>query len=200
MAFIIEKIDGLMQQKLFSPGVNPEHYPVDHSKLRLIIFNHYNFSNDVKVGKIIVHKKLAQDALNIFEELYNIKFPIHQAVTIDNYNYDDISSMEDNNSSGYNCRKILNTDKWSSHAFGAAIDINPLQNPYSYIDPDTGALKILPQAGSVYLNRNIVRPGMVELIVQIFTKNKFSLWGGSWEETFDYHHFQVPWDIIKGLR
>jgi hypothetical protein len=53
---------------------------------------------------------------------------------VDNYpGADDELSMEDNNTA-FNCRGIPGTDRWSQHAFGRAIDLNP------YIDR-TGAFQ-----------------------------------------------------------
>lgn len=192
MAFVIEEINN---------AGYPEQVdgPVHISELRLVVFDHYNFSGEIKSGRIIIHRNFAKDASDIFRELYEMKFPIQQAVTIDNYNSDDVASMEDNNTSGFNCRRIMNTGNWSSHAYGTAIDINPMQNPYVLIDHDNGTAKIYPRAGSAYLNRSITRPGMVEDIVRIFARHGFTAWGGAWESPLDYHHFQVPWDVIEKL-
>lgn len=48
---------------------------------------------------------------------------------VDDYGGDDQRSMAANNTSGYNCRRVAGTAAWSDHAYGAAIDVNPVQNP-----------------------------------------------------------------------
>ncbi|NND35346.1 MAG: M15 family metallopeptidase, partial [Saprospiraceae bacterium] len=88
-----------------------------------------------------------------------------------------------------------NTDRWSSHAYGAAIDINPGQNPY-VLNPDQSDFKVFPSGGERFLDRGNIRIGMVEPIVHIFKKHGFTEWGGEWESPLDYHHFQVDWERI----
>jgi hypothetical protein len=50
---------------------------------------------------------------------------------VDVYSGDDDRSMAANNTSAFNCRKVAGTSKWSEHAYGRAIDVNPVQNPTS---------------------------------------------------------------------
>ena len=131
--------------------------------------------------------------LSIFGELYQIRFPIHQMETIENFQGDDEKSMKANNSSCFNFRKIAGTDKLSIHSYGLAIDINPKQNPYV-----TNGI-IYPEDGASYLNRETQRPGMVEPIVDIFKRNGFEIWGGEWKDPIDYHHFQVSKEFLSKL-
>ena len=49
---------------------------------------------------------------------------------IDDYGGDDDRSMAANNTSGFNCRRVAGQSSWSAHAYGEAIDLNPVQNPY----------------------------------------------------------------------
>ena len=91
------------------------------------------------------------------------------------------------------------TDQWSSHAYGAAVDINPLQNPYVIFNREASTAEIFPEGGIEYLNRNIMQNGMVEEIVTLFHEYGFTEWGGNWKECLDYHHFQVSWNRINEL-
>ena len=134
------------------------------------------------------------EALNsstVFEELLKIKFPIKKISLIDNYNGDDQLSMSDNNSSCFNYRKITNSKIISMHSYGLAIDINPVQNPYIFDSKVENMLEIWPDEGKLYLNRTNRRAGMVEPIVTLFAYYGFTVWGGSWNEPLDYHHFQI---------
>ena len=101
--------------------------------------------------------------------------------------------MQANNSSCFNFRKIDGSDLLSMHSYGLAIDINPVQNPF--IQNGT----ILPLAGKEYLERELIRKGMVEPIINIFNKYGFTVWGGDWTTPRDYHHFQYPRDQIELL-
>lgn len=125
-----------------------------------------------------VHKDVQNEVKNIFSEIKELKFPIFQIKTIDNYNYDDEESVKANNSSAYNFRFVSNTTKLSDHAIGLAIDINPVQNPW--IHPS--ALNLFPY--------NIDAKGTIienDAVVNIFKKYGWS-WGGHWRNP-DYQHF-----------
>jgi len=77
-------------------------------------------------------------------------------VTADHYsNADDELSMEDDNTSGYNCRDIPETGRWSYHASGCAIDINPLINPYHDVNG------VQSKNGGPYLDRTRRDPGLL---------------------------------------
>ena len=95
-------------------------------------------------------------------------------------------SMEDNNSSSFCYRKIVNTNKLSKHALGLAIDINPLYNPYVVKN------KISPVSASVNKNRSqennkYIKKG--DVIYNAFTKRGWT-WGGDWKDKKDYQHFE----------
>lgn len=190
------------KQAMITRGVWNESCPVHIDRLNILNISYYDFfgikHND---GKIIVLDVVADNVLNIFRELYKIKFPIHSLNLIDDYLGDDEESMKANNSSAFNCRNIMGTNEWSIHAFGLAIDINPEQNPYllNRYEPGKYLVAVYPPAGMNYINRAIQRPGMVEPIVKIFKNNGFSIWGGEWIEPLDLHHFQLKREEAESL-
>lgn len=165
--------------------------PITLERLRLLTLAHYDFDNNLAQGQMVVHEKIAANVILIFKELLKIKFPIEKIKLIDDYDGSDESSMADNNSSCFNYRMISNTDVISMHSYGLAIDINPLQNPYIVDNLIPNELKIWPDEGKKYLNRNNKRPGMVEEIVKIFATHGLDVWGGNWNAPLDYHHFQI---------
>jgi hypothetical protein len=171
-----------------------EECPIRLDELRSLHFLHVDFNGDIQKGEMVVAEFVSKAALDVFKELLEIKFPIHRALPSDEYLGSDVESMNDNNSSAFNCRKVMNTDRWSSHSYGVAIDMNPVQNPYVIFNHDESTAKIFPEGASMYLNRSNQRQGMVEPIVPIFKKHGFSNWGGSWDDPLDYHHFQIPRD------
>ena len=70
---------------------------------------------------------------------------------------------------------------------GTAIDINPVQNPY------VAGSQVDPPAGSAYLNRADVRPGMLVrggVGVNVFRFVGWG-WGGDWTSAKDYQHVSL---------
>ena len=65
---------------------------------------------------------------------------------VDAYDGDDNRSMAANNSSAYNCRTVAGQSSFSAHAYGAAVDINPVENPYVTADG------VLPPAGRRFVD------------------------------------------------
>jgi len=192
----IEPLSQISKKIIENKGVWNDKCPVSLERLRLLKFSYYDFNDsEHHNGEIIILDVVADYVANIFKELHALKFPIDKARTIEKYNGNDEESMADNNSSSFHCREITGGLP-SIHSYGLAIDINPLQNPYiaesdiSNKKPNQGLLKILPAEGYNYLNRTNIRPGMVEPIVTIFTRNGFSIWGGKWNNPIDWQHFQ----------
>ena len=105
--------------------------PVALVDLRYLRIPYKNFEGHTKLGELIVHKDVAQSAINVFVELYNIGYPIKQMRLVSDFKGNDWQSIEADNTSALNCRAITgNKKKWSNHAYGKAIDINPIENPY----------------------------------------------------------------------
>lgn len=193
-----EKIQADMhQKKTYTAGC-----PVDIKRLKLINFSYYDFNGKTHDnGEIIVMDAVSEQVVNIFHELYKQRFPIHQSRRIEYYDGNDLKSLEDNNTSSFNCRTVTGSSALPSiHSYGLAIDINPIQNPY--ITPDnlnTGKADVLPKEGLNYLNRTNSRPGMAEQVVAIFKANGFNIWGGQWNTPIDWQHFQPPRIVAKIL-
>ncbi|MEQ9404806.1 MAG: M15 family metallopeptidase [Cyclobacteriaceae bacterium] len=195
----IERIDKARESKMKESGIIPEGCPLITDRLREVYFKHYNLSGEIVNGSVVVFDTIAPAVENIFLQLYELRFEIDKAFPILKYQGSDLDSMNDNNSSGFNGRKVLGTDKWSSHAYGMAIDINPFQNPY--LTNVNSAIKIYPENSFAYLNREVLKPGMItKEVVEVFRRNHFSEWGGYWNDhRIDYHHFQIPWDTIHKI-
>ncbi len=114
--------------------------------------------------------------------------------------------MADNNSSAFNGRRVTNGITWSMHAYGAAIDINPVENPFVDISEDGRAMVSPVKSARYSMNRLENRPdkpkraGMAEDIVLIFAEHGFFVWGGYWDYPIDYQHFQVgPRSFVEKL-
>lgn len=182
----VSEIDGGTRARMTSswrPGC-----PVPIEDLRLVNADHWGFDGREHRGELVVHRLHAQAVLGVLELLFERRFPIERMELVDLYGGDDLASMEANNTSAFNCRSVVGKPGvWSEHAYGRAIDINPVQNPYLLGDT------VLPPAGAEYLDRSRARPGMIQdgdQVVQAFEAIGWS-WGGYWESSRDYQHFSA---------
>lgn len=159
--------------------------PVVSSDLRLLQVSHLGFDGRVHRGELVVHRSAATAVVEVFRRLHDAGFPVQRMVTIDRYGGDDDASMAANNTSAYNCRRTTGGTGWSEHAYGTALDVNPVQNPY------VQGGEVAPEAGRGYLDRGDVRTGMVtsgDVVVRAFAAAGWE-WGGDFRTRKDYQHF-----------
>lgn len=172
-------------------------YPADDSTaaisydtLRYVNVRYYNFHNVPQTGELICHKAIAQDLVEIFYELYEIRYPIEKIALIDVYGGDDELSMQDNNTSCFNYRDRP-SGSLSNHAYGLALDLNPLYNPYVAPGED-GSLTVAPADGRDYVDRARTFEHKIDPddpAYKLFIEHGFT-WGGSWNSLKDYQHFE----------
>lgn len=168
-----------------------ENCTVPREELRYLHILHVGFDNNTHEGELIVNKRIAEDVLDIFKKLYKAGYQIEKVRLIDEYNALDELSMRDNNSSAFNFRYISYLTTLSKHAMGLAVDINTLYNPY--IKQVDGRLNIEPANAVQYVDRNRQFPHKIDhddLCYKLFTKYGFE-WGGDWEDSKDYQHFEI---------
>jgi hypothetical protein len=162
--------------------------PVGLDELRLVRASHWGFDGQVRTGRLIVHRDVASDVAGVLRRLYAERFPIRRMVPVDAYGGSDFRSIEADNTSAFNCRPVEGTSRWSEHAYGRAIDLNPIENPYVTSDGTSSH-----RASRTYLRRSPARPGMaVEggVVVRAFATVGWS-WGGGWSGVRDYQHFSA---------
>jgi hypothetical protein len=138
---------------------------------------------------MVVHEAVASDVVRIFARLYRARFPIARMEPVDRYGGSDDASMAADNTSGFNCRRAISDGppRWSAHAYGRAIDVNPVENPYLLRG------RVLPPAGQAFLDRSRHRPGMAlpgGALVRAFAAAGWG-WGGRWTAAPDYQHFST---------
>ncbi len=164
-----------------------EDCPVPLKNLAYIRVTHWNNENEEQTGELVYHKNLAQEIVEIFQDLFKNRFPIEKMHLIDDYNADDELSMEGNNSSAFCSRAITGrTGVFSKHSYGGTIDINPVLNPY--VKGDT----VLPNKSRLYIDRTQLVPGLIQendACYQAFTQRGYT-WGGHWTSLKDYQHFE----------
>lgn len=162
--------------------------PVGLADLRVVTATHWGFDGLVHSGRIVVHRDVAADVAAVLGRLYATRFPIRRMVPVDAYGASDFRSIEADNTSAFNCRFVDGTSRWSEHAYGRAIDLNPIENPY------VGSSGMSSHAASrPYLDRSRRRAGMaVEggVAVAAFASVGWG-WGGRWSSARDYQHFSA---------
>jgi D-alanyl-D-alanine carboxypeptidase len=172
--------------------------PLSCARLKLISFPYVGFDDRLHSdGEIVVMDAAAEHVLQIFAKLLDIRFPIAKVRLMNHYNGNDSASTADNNTSSFNARKSTGGNSLSMHAYGLAIDLNPVQNPYA--TPSGSGLRYMPHPGAAYANRSNIRPGMAESVIDVFANQGFLVWGGYWRNPIDYQHFQVSRSMAERL-
>ncbi|NQE51359.1 M15 family metallopeptidase [Herbaspirillum rubrisubalbicans] len=164
--------------------------PVPCTRLSTVSFDYTDFDGATRQGSVVVLDAVAPQVESLFGELLLRSFPLASARGLEQFDGDDQRSMQANNSSAFNGRPMTGGGGWSKHAYGAAIDINPQQNPY-VSQAGSPTQQVLPPQGAAYLQRNPVQPGMAEDVVGVFYDHGFLVWGGHWKQPIDYQHFEI---------
>lgn len=192
--FSISPISEAVKARMMGKSYPKEGAKIAIGDLRYLRVKHYDAEGKVKNGEIVVNKAIANDVLEIFKELFNMKYPIESVKLIDDFNADDETSMRHNNSSGFCYRVVKGSKSLSKHSRGLAIDINTLYNPCFKLDP-TGksAYKkgtLQPANAEKYVSRKTKYPyTLTAEVIALFKKHGFK-WGGDWRTMKDYQHFE----------
>jgi hypothetical protein len=163
--------------------------PVAPSGLRRLRLSFWGFDGRVHTGALVVGSRAVAPLTRVFSRLYAARFPIRRMRPIDAYGGSDERSLEADNTAAFNCRYAVASGpkRWSVHAYGLAVDVDPVENPYL----EGG--RVHPRAGRAYLDRSHYRPGMAVrggLLVNAFTAAGWQ-WGGRWTGSPDYQHFSA---------
>jgi hypothetical protein len=161
--------------------------PTPLRDLRIVRVTYRGFDARPHHGRLAVHRRWADEILVVFRRLYRAGFPIRRVRLVDRFGADDRESMRHDNTSSFNCRYVAGTTTWSQHAYGRAVDINPVENPY------VDGTHVSPRRGRRYLDRTDVRRGMIvrgDVVVRAFRRIGWG-WGGRWTPAKDYQHFSA---------
>lgn len=163
--------------------------PVGPNQLRAVRLRYWGFDGGSHLGTMVVNVAVVASVVKVFSKLYAARFPIKEMVPESAYGGNDNVAAAADDTSGFNCRVAVAAGPahWSVHAYGEAIDVNDVQNPY------VDGVTIIPPAGAAYRNRFDVRPGMAVrggTLVNAFASVGW-YWGGRWSATPDYQHFSL---------
>jgi hypothetical protein len=191
------RLPGLLVEEMrgttWKPGC-----PVPLDDLRLLRFNHWGFDGTVRRGPMVVHEDFARDVLSVFGRLFRARFPIKHVALASEFvaaEFEPRISSPRSVTASFNCRPVITPlgpgTEFSQHAYGLAVDINPVQNPFVTADGFVRNLK-----ARRYLDRGKRLPGMIhadDVVVRSFAAIGWS-WGGDWSEGKDYMHFSRSGD------
>ena len=187
--FEVREIDDVIFERIKGKSYK-EGCAVPLRELRYLTIVHYDLDGNVRKGEIICNETIADDLIDIFRTLFAARYPIESVRLIDDFDADDVKSMQANNTSCFNFRAVAGTDRLSKHARGMAIDINPLYNPW--VKVKGGKTSVSPEEGRPYADRRRDFPCKIDredLCYKEFVRHGFQ-WGGSWKSLKDYQHFE----------
>ncbi|MPZ65233.1 MAG: M15 family peptidase [Pseudonocardiaceae bacterium] len=164
--------------------------PVAAEELRYLTMSFVGFDRRPHTGEMIVHADVARDVVSVFEQLFSAGFPIEEMRVVAAPELDAPPTGDGNNTTAFVCRPTVGQSRWSAHAYGLAIDVNPFHNPYQRDD------LVLPELASAYLDRSWQRPGMLldgRPAVSAFEEIGW-LWGSRWTRPLDIMHFSATGD------
>lgn len=161
--------------------------PVALRDLRLLRLSFVGFDDLPHTGRLVVHRTVAQDVVKVFRRLFAARFPIERMDLVTQADLAAPPTGDGNTTAAYACRRAVGQTRWSSHALGLAVDLNPFMNPYRRGD------LVLPELASAYLDRDRALPGMIHpdgLVVRAFRAVGWT-WGGDFRTVSDLHHFSA---------
>jgi hypothetical protein len=161
--------------------------PVGPGDLRYLTLSFHGFDGRRHTGELVVNASVARDVVGVFRRLYAAGYPIEEMRLVTTADLDTPPTGDGNDTAAYVCRATRGSTSLSAHAYGLAIDVNPVENPYL----EGG--RVHPRAGRAYLNRSRIRRGMAvrgRLLVRSFASVGWR-WGGRWTGTPDYQHFSA---------
>jgi len=182
----VSRLDRATRRTMIGSSWHPG-CPVPLRNLRLVRLTYWGFDDRPHDGELVVHRAWADGIVAVFHRLYDRRFPIRRMVLVDAYGADDRASMRHDNTSAFNCRFVGGTTTWSQHAYGRAIDIDPVENPY------VQGSHVSPRRGGRFLDRADVRPGMIVPggpVLRAFAGIGWG-WGGRWSSAKDYQHLSA---------
>lgn len=190
--FTVEDLDDVTRKAMVGVTWQPG-CPVALVDLRRVVVPYVDFDGAEQTGAIVVNHDVAEEVGRVFVKLHAARFPFAKIMPIEAFGGDDDRSTIANNTSAFNCRTSFGTDglptkRWSQHAYGRAVDVNPVQNPYVLANGTVGD----PNA-KAFVDRTIGEPGMATgagVLVRAFAVAGWK-WGGNWRAAKDYQHFSV---------
>jgi D-alanyl-D-alanine carboxypeptidase len=164
--------------------------PVGLADLRDVTVSFRGFDGRPHTGELVVNRRVAAAVVSVFARLYRARFPIEEMRLVTTADLEAHPTGDGNNTAAFVCRPARGQTRWSAHAYGLAVDVDPFQNPYRRGD------LVLPELASAYLDRADRRPGMIypgDVVTTAFAAIGWT-WGGTFRTPKDLMHFSATGD------
>lgn len=161
--------------------------PVSLDELRHVTVTFVGFDGLVHRGELLVNHEVADDVLGVFRALHDARFPLEDVAIATQADLEADPTGDGNVSGGFVCRPSVGSTRWSAHAYGMAVDLNPFQNPY------VRRGRVIPELATTYTDRSRIRPGMItdgDVATVSFATIGWT-WGGSFQSLTDPMHFSA---------
>jgi hypothetical protein len=168
--------------------------PVPLADLRVLTVTQWGFDGRSHTGQLVVNESAVKPLTRVFQRLYELRFPIRHMQLADYYGPSAAQPADGDVTESFECRQAApspcvggtGTGSWSEHAYGEAVDLNPVENPY------VGCGRTRDRSARSYLDRSRLQKGMVTPAVVAAFRAVGWGWGGSWSgSTQDYMHFSA---------
>ncbi|MBW3561276.1 MAG: M15 family metallopeptidase [Actinobacteria bacterium] len=172
--------DEVLERSTWQPAC-----PVTADALSYVLVRFWGFDGEPHTGELLVNRSAAQDLVTVFRRLFEVRLPIEEMRVVRADELDAEPTGDGNNTTAFVCRPTRGSSRWSQHAYGLAIDVNPFHNPYQRGD------LVLPELASAYTDRSWQRPGMIlpgDEVTRAFADIGWG-WGGDWRSPVDPMHF-----------
>ena len=159
--------------------------PVTLDELRHVEVSFIGFDGLNHYGELLVHRDVADDMLEVFRGLHALQFPLEDLAIATTADLDAPATGDGNGSGGFVCRAAAGTTRWSAHARGLAIDLNPFLNPYVRDG------RVIPELATAYTDRSDIHPGMIaegDAVTELLGNIGWT-WGGNFRSLTDPMHF-----------
>ena len=186
-AFSVAALGPARRAAMISSGAWSPRCPVSLDDLRLVTLTYWGFDGLSHTGRLVLNRDAVTPVVDALGRLYRERFPIRRMVPVEAYGASDERSMRADNTSAFNGRFVEGSTVWSQHAYGRAIDVDPLENP----EIQDG--KVYPATAGRFVDRTLGVPGMIvagDEVVRAFAAEGWS-WGGLWHSLKDYQHFSA---------
>jgi hypothetical protein len=168
--------------------------PVPLSGLRVLTMTYDGWDGKAHTGQMVTNAGHVFQVAKVFKTLYKMHFPIRYMSLPAAYGPLKDQPKDEDVTYSFSCRQAVpspcsggsGTGSWSMHAYGEAIDVNPVENPY------VGCGQTRDPISVSFMKRTPIRKGMVTPAVLAAFQSVGWGWGGSWSgSTKDYMHFST---------
>ena len=186
-SIVAAPIDSARRAAMLATGSWHAGCPVAISQLRSLRVGYWGFDRRPHAGVLVVNRAAIVPLSRVFRALWRARFAIRRMAPVEAYGASDERSMAADNTSAFNCRRVPGSSGWSQHAYGLAVDVNPLENP------EVRAGVVDPPSAARYADRRLRATGMIhpgDAAVNAFAAAGWA-WGGDWHSLKDWQHFSA---------